>query len=309
MSAVVLRCPNCGTTQAVGGECEACHEADVRWYCPNHTPGRWLDTPTCAECAVRESRARDESAARDRAARAREEAERYDLERLARAARERAARRAEAGRTPRVSRAEPRRPSPSVFELPTYPAPRTPEPMPIEVPPLARGPSVSLRLPSVTGCVGGAVMLVLRLVIALVVIAMIAMMFFGGSMQRWFVDLGQQFGVVAGTSDLTRRGIELYNAGDREQAERVLEEAAQTYRRDALPLLYLARSRMEAGDLERAAQHLDEAERREPESPQVHKQLGDYYTLRARQAQTRGLNPAIVAAEEEEARRHYARAR
>ena len=58
MSDVVLRCPNCGTTQAMPGECEACHEADVRFYCPNHTPGRWLDGPLCAECALRAKRER-----------------------------------------------------------------------------------------------------------------------------------------------------------------------------------------------------------------------------------------------------------
>ena len=53
MSDVVLRCPNCGTTQAVQGECEACHEADVRYFCPNHTPGKWLDAPVCAFCGAR----------------------------------------------------------------------------------------------------------------------------------------------------------------------------------------------------------------------------------------------------------------
>ena len=58
MSDVVLRCPNCGTTQASAGECEACHEGNVRYYCPNHTPGRWLDGPTCAECEAREARER-----------------------------------------------------------------------------------------------------------------------------------------------------------------------------------------------------------------------------------------------------------
>ena len=31
MSGVVLRCPNCGTTQAGPGECEACHEAEVAY--------------------------------------------------------------------------------------------------------------------------------------------------------------------------------------------------------------------------------------------------------------------------------------
>ena len=56
MSDAVLRCPNCGTTQASTGECETCHEAEVKWFCPNHTPGRWLDGPTCAECASRPKR-------------------------------------------------------------------------------------------------------------------------------------------------------------------------------------------------------------------------------------------------------------
>lgn len=50
---VVLRCPNCGTTQATPGECDACHEAEVRYFCTNHTPGIWLDGPTCPQCAAR----------------------------------------------------------------------------------------------------------------------------------------------------------------------------------------------------------------------------------------------------------------
>jgi hypothetical protein len=53
MSGVVLRCPNCGTTQAVPGECEACHEAQVRYFCTNHTPGHWLEAPTCPQCGAR----------------------------------------------------------------------------------------------------------------------------------------------------------------------------------------------------------------------------------------------------------------
>ena len=52
MSAVVLRCPNCGTTQSVGGECEACHEAQVRYFCTNHSPGRWLDGQACSQCGA-----------------------------------------------------------------------------------------------------------------------------------------------------------------------------------------------------------------------------------------------------------------
>lgn len=53
MTGVVLRCPNCGTTQGAPGECEACHEGQVRHFCTNHTPGRWLDGQTCAECGAR----------------------------------------------------------------------------------------------------------------------------------------------------------------------------------------------------------------------------------------------------------------
>lgn len=53
MSDVVIRCPNCGTTQATLGECEACHEAEARYFCPNHAPGRWIDGPTCPSCGAR----------------------------------------------------------------------------------------------------------------------------------------------------------------------------------------------------------------------------------------------------------------
>ena len=53
MSGVVLRCPNCGTTRAAPGECEACHEAQVRPYCTNHTPGAWLDAGVCPQCGAR----------------------------------------------------------------------------------------------------------------------------------------------------------------------------------------------------------------------------------------------------------------
>lgn len=58
MSDVVLRCPHCGTTQAERGECEACHEDTVRYFCPNHPGGRWLDGPVCAECGARAERER-----------------------------------------------------------------------------------------------------------------------------------------------------------------------------------------------------------------------------------------------------------
>ena len=52
MSAVVLRCANCGTAQAGLGECEACHEGQVRYFCTNHTPGQWLESPACPQCGA-----------------------------------------------------------------------------------------------------------------------------------------------------------------------------------------------------------------------------------------------------------------
>jgi hypothetical protein len=53
MSGIVIRCPHCGTTQSTIGECEACHEATTRWFCPNHEPGLWLDAPLCPTCGAR----------------------------------------------------------------------------------------------------------------------------------------------------------------------------------------------------------------------------------------------------------------
>lgn len=52
MTGVLLRCPNCGTTKSSFGECDACHEAQVRYYCTNHTPGKWLDAPKCGTCGA-----------------------------------------------------------------------------------------------------------------------------------------------------------------------------------------------------------------------------------------------------------------
>ena len=53
MTGVILRCPNCGTSKTTPGECEACHEAQVRYYCTNHRPGRWLDASVCPECGAK----------------------------------------------------------------------------------------------------------------------------------------------------------------------------------------------------------------------------------------------------------------
>jgi hypothetical protein len=50
---VNIRCPNCGTTRAALGECEACGEPKVRYFCTNHRPGIWLDSPICPSCGER----------------------------------------------------------------------------------------------------------------------------------------------------------------------------------------------------------------------------------------------------------------
>ena len=50
---VVLRCPNCGTTQGHTGECEACSEGEVRYFCTNHDEGLWLDGPACNRCGAK----------------------------------------------------------------------------------------------------------------------------------------------------------------------------------------------------------------------------------------------------------------
>lgn len=49
---VVLRCPTCGTTQGHAGECEACSEGEVRYFCTNHGGGIWLDGPVCSRCGA-----------------------------------------------------------------------------------------------------------------------------------------------------------------------------------------------------------------------------------------------------------------
>ena len=50
---VILRCSNCGTTQGHEGECEACSEGEVRYFCANHGQGIWLDGPMCSRCGAK----------------------------------------------------------------------------------------------------------------------------------------------------------------------------------------------------------------------------------------------------------------
>ncbi|MGI8673302.1 MAG: hypothetical protein ACR2LU_11935 [Luteitalea sp.] len=58
MSGVVLRCRTCGTTQDHPGECDACSEGPVAYFCGDHNPGLWLDEPVCGTCGARYGDAR-----------------------------------------------------------------------------------------------------------------------------------------------------------------------------------------------------------------------------------------------------------
>ena len=98
----------------------------------------------------------------------------------------------------------------------------------------------------------------------------------GGAVSSWVADVGQSTGVMGGVPEQTQRGIEAYRRGDRALAERELDQAARSYRRSAVALLYLARMRVEAGDVAGAAPYLDEAIAREPDNPTVRRMAGEY---------------------------------
>ncbi len=175
MSVVVRRCPNCGSVQEDPGTCETCHEAEVRYICENHSPGRWLDAPACPECGatVRAGPTRGVPPARP----------------------------TRAATPPPIPPAPPRRttarptPPPTRRAEPTYeapydppyapPPPRAPAPVRPPLPslpellrrareaageragrpmdPRSLPPAVRVGLPSVVGCVGRLIMLVLVL--------------------------------------------------------------------------------------------------------------------------------------------------
>ena len=163
MSGVVLRCPNCGTTQGSPGECEACHEGEVRWFCPNHAPGRWLDGPACPDCGARVGRPPAAAPPPRRAP---------------------AAPRPPSSTGTRAPR--PRRPAGDAWsEPPPPPAGRADRDDAIEVgrvePPIgwpgARPPTIHVRPLPILGCIGR---LVLWLVTAVVLLTMATCWFFGG---------------------------------------------------------------------------------------------------------------------------------
>lgn len=337
MSAPVLRCPNCGTTQRAAGECEACHEAQVRWYCPNHTPGLWLDSAVCPECGARAGQERRERAVREGAERERAEHERAERERAERqraldAERERDA-------VERRARERAARPTPVSWKTPRRVPPSAPSAPPARVarraPWMERGdvpaardapdgsdglpPWTALEVPRlpvarIAGCVGRLAMLALVLGVLLALGTCWLLGGGGGGSGSgaggWVVDAGQAVGVVDGVPAQTERGIAAYRAGDIATAERELSEAAAAYRRSSLALVYLARIRLDAGDEYRAGEYLREAVRREPESVLAQRQLGGFHLARADRAVAAGASgdAAAVGDDLRIAEEHFARA-
>ena len=303
MSDVALRCPHCGTTQTHPGECDACGEAQVKHWCPNHPGGKWLDGPVCAECEAREHREREERTRRPPPS-------------------------PPPRPTPRpmpTPRPAARRPTPEVapppFDPPPRPAPRFPEEL--EAPaspeivvfprlpfPIGRGArrAAGAGFGLLRGCLTLAFSL--TVIAALFVATCLGGSYFsssgdggasgGGGIGGWVTDLGQRTGLdVGGTPAQVERGIAAYRAGDRETARRELTEASQLYRRLAVPLLYRAAMRRDEGDPEGAGELLREAVRRQPELAVAHRELGGHYMERGlaqeRQGTTAGLPEADFA--------------
>ena len=326
-SGVVIRCPNCGTTQDSLGECETCHHDVVRYYCTNHTPGRWLDGPGCAECAAREEREAREGPRTPPPPRP--------------APRPTPRRTPATGpiRTPPPA-PPPRRPTPTVGPPSPYPRadewpprrdPRsdasTPdrgtEPPWLEspVPPLRRRPrreSPSVIVPTrieealpaarrAAGVARTAIGCAVRIVMLIVVVLLIAaFLLFGGPLREWVVDMGRQFGLVeGGVPALTQEGIDAYHAGDLVAAERALRDAAGAYPRSALALQYLARIRTDAGDLDRAVEYLGEALRREPGNATAHRELAGVHLTRADRRQSSDAGDVGAYDDLTRAERHY----
>ncbi|MBC7788444.1 MAG: DUF3808 domain-containing protein [Anaerolineae bacterium] len=123
-------------------------------------------------------------------------------------------------------------------------------------------------------------MLFVVLLIALALAALFLLA--GGGIQGFVVDLGQSTGLMEGTPEQTTRGIEAFKSGDLVTAEQELSQAAMSYPRSALALLYLAKMRTDAGDVSRAIEYLQTAVSREPNSVVAHRQLGLNYLERAR---------------------------
>jgi hypothetical protein len=280
------------------GECQACHEAGVRWYCDNHDPARWLDTPACASCGATRHRGpivHDPPPKRTPGGSYVVEPPLIDVP----------------SRTPRTP------PSTRKVTPPEAPA-RVDANDSLELfhrtsatagrehttPESGGEPS---RLPRVAAGRSPIASFALRVAIVLMTLVLLSVgtvHFFGGSAaSNVVVDVAQSIGVLSDVPGQTTRGIRAYQAGDLETAERELGEAAHTYQHSGLALLYLARIRLESGDSSGTGSLLEEAIAREPNSALANRMLGEYHLMRARRgivdASSRVFSATEYAAAEE----------
>jgi tetratricopeptide (TPR) repeat protein len=179
-------------------------------------------------------------------------------------------------------------------------------------PPEVSPPPVRVSAVPVLGCAVRLMMVAVVVILALTVVSFVGLVVFGGSVGAWVEDVGQQFGVLGGVPEQTQRGIRAYRADDFETAERELREAAQSYPRSGMALVYLARIPRVAADPERAGEYLREAVAREPDNVLAQQALADHYFQRANR---RRANRAASPAGEEDvsddllrAQAHYQRA-
>lgn len=277
MSGVALRCPTCGTTQMRPGECEACSDDQVRYFCSNHRPGVWLDKPVCAQCGSKfgDSPKREAPPAPRSAPTApprtprRPESPPPPVLRDIAPPRERVR-----ARPPMVPEPEVAPERPSLEDLLEILSPGERERAGYRVEEVTRPePAPAVKLPSlpIKGCIVRFAILVF-LFIALAIGGIFLLV--GGGIEGFVVDLGQSTGLMTGTPEQTQRGIDAFRRGDLITAERELAQAAMTYPRSALALLYLAKMRTDAGDLSQAGDYLQTAVQREPDNGSTHRELG-----------------------------------
>lgn len=283
MSEVVLRCPHCGAIADALGECEACHEAGVRWYCANHTPARWLDSHVCAGCGATRYHGpiiHDPPAAPTSGASGVVEPRLIEVPSRAAFTR---------GTTPSdVERIDPR----ELFRRAAAASSGVDASAPVDE--AAPAPHEVVRRPPIFGWRA-------RLVIAVGALALFAVasvwLFAGSPVSNVVVAIGQATGLLSRVPAATTRGIAAYRAGDLATAERELTDAARTYPTSGLALIYLARIKIDTGDPDAAAPLFEEAVTREPDNAVAHRMLGEYHLTRARSGQGDGSNRIYTATE------------
>jgi hypothetical protein len=191
------------------------------------------------------------------------------------------------------------------FERSTPAPPAPPAPPGID---LSVAVSAGRGIASALGCVAKVVVLLLIAAVLFMLATFSGFMGVGAPIREWGQDVGQRTGLVEGVPEQTRRAIATYEGGDAETAERELREAAQTYPRSALALLYLARIKTDGGDLERAGEYLREALVREPANALTHREMGTYHLLRARRFRRDPAREPYAADELLAAERYFSRA-